>query len=200
MKNNALEKHTITVEVNPVQLSVLMDLAGNCLPDIQLIMDENLPKGAVIDLSDVETTIAEIYIRCFVETELMEDAKRNFKETGEFPDFNSLVKSRFINDFKVTGPGEFKPVKIEVVPTHVMFAIFLIRGYFDQFTEMIGKEYSDCMFLDYKAMRKSIDDIYEKSIAITDIREKTAPVVEAYEMTGQMPDLDEVFRDDSKAN
>ncbi len=198
--DKALKQQSITVNVNPLQTAVLMDAYMKALPDIRTAFATYMPSGMKMDFDALEATIAEIYVRCYADIPLVHDAMRIYETTGNIPDIEEVIVSRADNDVPIPGPDSTRPITIEVAPFHAMMVIFIIRGYANQFFPMIHKHFDKLMHLNFEAMQDSVDEIYEKCIALTDIRSKTAPIMAVYEMTGTLPNLDEVLRKDAKAN
>ena len=199
-RKKELEKHKITVEINPLQMAVLLDTFWNCLQEIHGALDSLSSPEFKVNLSEVENAVAGLYISCFSESELCVPAKKVFDESGSVPDMNDLLKS-FPEEYPPTlGIGTVKSVELEVVPMYTMLALYFLKGYFFQCLRVIHDEYNSRFEAVPDAMIKSIDEIFEKSVGQTDIREKTAPITEIFEMTGKFPDLDQVFGEDSKAN
>lgn len=188
MGDEALIEQTITAEVNPLQMSILMDVLSNCLPEIRLIFEEQSGGKFVLNFDDAEKAVNEIYFRCYAETELFDDAKRIFNVTGSFPDISTLLEKNAETSIRIPGPGDMKRIEFNLTPGHEMLVYLLLRGYFNQFQEMMLTHFSDYVFLDFGAMQLSADAIHEAVMATTDIREKAAPMVEIFKMTGQFPD------------
>jgi hypothetical protein len=186
--DKALEKHIVTAEVNPLQVSILMDVLNDCLPGIQEIFESQNTAKFTVGFDDIGKTVGEIYRRCYSETGLFEDAKRIFEETGSFPDIHTLLEINAQTSDNKPGPGENKSIEFEIIPGHEMLVYLMLRGYFNQFQEMMTTHFSNLVHLDLYAMQESADAIHEASIGKTDIKEKAAPIIEVLKMTGQFPD------------
>lgn len=188
MKDKALEKHIIKVEVNPLQMAILINVLSNCMPDIRDIFKQNTPENIVVDFGNIEKSILEIYSVCYSETELFDVAKRVFIETGSYPDIHKLLEINANVCGHMHGAGEMKEIEFELILVDVMMIYLLLRGYYDQFEEMMKNDYSKLVKLDFGAMQASADAIYEANMAFTNIREKVAPIIEIFKMTGRLPD------------
>lgn len=186
--DKALEKHTITAEVNPLQMSVFMEVLSDCLPGIQEIFGVPNSGEFVVGFDDIGKTVDEIYSKCYAKTELFAKAKQILEETGIFPDFLTLLETNAENAGHIPGPGKKQPVEFEIIPGHEMLVYLMLRGYFKQFHEMIMTHFSKLVHLDFNEMQESADAIHEASIAKTDIKQRAAPIVEVFKMTGRFPD------------
>lgn len=186
--DKALVPHIITAEVNPLQVSIMMDILSDCLPEIQRIFENQDVGKFVVSFDDIGKAVGEIYSRCYSESNLFDDAKRIFEETGTFPDLLTLLTANAEATGRIPGPGENKSIEFELIPGHEMVVYLLLRGYFNQFQKMMTTHFSKLVHLDFYAMQESADNIHEASIGQTDIKEKAAPMIEIFRMTGQFPD------------
>ncbi len=186
--DKALEKHTVTAEVNPLQLTILMEVLSDCLPEIRKIFESQTVAKLMVSFDDVGKAVSEIYSRCYSESELFYDARMIFEQTGKFPDFQTVLELNTDATDYIPGPGEKKEIEFELIPAHEMIVYLLLRGYFNQFQEMMTTHFADFVHLDFGAMQESADAIHNASIAKTDIKGKAAPIIEAFRMTGQFPD------------
>ena len=191
MDDRALVPHTITAEVNPLQMSILMEILSDCMPEIRTIFERQTVAKLMVSFDDVGKAVSEIYSRCLSECELYYDAKMIFEQTGKFPDFQTVLEVNTDATAYTPGPGEKKEIEFELIPAHEMVVYLLLRGYFDQFQEMMTSYYTSLVHLDFGAMQESADAIHNASIAKTDIMEKAAPIIEVFRMTGQFPSREE---------
>ena len=191
MEKIIMEKRLINVEVNPLQLAVLMDVLNDCLPQIRNIYEGESDVKFVMKFSDIEKSVVEIYTHCYSAMDIFDYAKQIFQETGSFPDILTLLEMNARKTIHLPGPGEMKSLEFEIIPARIMLVYLLLRGYFDQFQNIMMKSFSELMYLDFGAMQESADAIYEASIAGTGVKEMAAPMVEVYKMTGQLPDGNE---------
>ena len=199
--NPAAEKQKITIEVNPLQTAILMDLMSRSMPEMRIALEIFFAEFNIrMDIDAIEAVINEIYTKCFAESELMEEAVNTFNETGTFPNIAEAARTRCRREFKLVGPGETKEVVIEVIPALGMVTMRLFRNSFRHFVELLRDHYARNVRFQPQVIMDTMDLIYEKCIAHTDTREKIAPIIEVFEMTGRFPNLDEVFGKNEMAN
>lgn len=83
-----------------------------------------------------------------------------------------------------------KEIIIEVVPEMAVSTIGLLRGLFPSIIEELNARGADSgiQLTDIEGMSEVLDEIYEKCIAQTNIREKAADFIESLKNTGTLPD------------
>lgn len=83
-----------------------------------------------------------------------------------------------------------KEIIIEVVPEVAVSTIGLLRGLFPSIIEELNARGADSgiQLTDLEGMSEVLNEIYEKCIAQTDIREKAADFIESLKNTGTLPD------------
>lgn len=172
-------------------MSILMEILSDCMPEIRTIFERQTVAKLMVSFDDVGKAVSEIYSRCLSECELYYDAKMIFEQTGKFPDFQTVLEVNTDATAYTPGPGKKKEIEFELIPAHEMVVYLLLRGYFDQFQEMMTSYYTSLVHLDFGAMQESADAIHNASIAKTDIMEKAAPIIEVFRMTGQFPSREE---------
>lgn len=85
---------------------------------------------------------------------------------------------------------EKKEITINVIPELAVSTIGLLRGFWPSIVEHLSNSAKEAnlQFTNTNQMKEILDEIYEKCIAQTSIREKAKDLLEILAETGKFPD------------
>lgn len=188
MADKTIEKCAVSADVNPLLVAIVMNTLSEYLPIIKSKFDDRAEvyiQG--VDFDTFGLTIEEIYYSCYAETVFMTNAKQMFNDRGKFPDIQELIQAHAMKGFRIAYPDKTTSVRLEIAPAYGLLAAFQIRCHFEQLCKMMNENLSEFIILDFSAIQKSVDVIYEKCLGQSTVREEIALEKEIFNLTGQLP-------------